>query len=704
MSSVSAIEGSLISSLRQTYPNLSAFKLGDAFASYGNAVPLPSWLHLDEGRLSPESRQWLQSHLSNAQVTRVITVGLVATQWIVKSRLDLPMTMVVVPDDLNFSERRFPNRRKSLFQSCEAVDALFCMTPFDSFKLQTLGVEKESLIYPLASEDATFLAPISSSDKSISVTVVNPTRSVVENLRRNHTISSQIHELNSLNLYTETDFRLGRGFPGTLKYRLGQSHAVVVNGDFKEAKPLIAALARNHPDRVFVDATISNLQIAREVGLPNEQIGRGQRLVSLIDTASAGVDKERGAHQTVRSNVMCKGQLGSHLSSTTLSREWPAPAWLDQFETYHTFDIFFSVAPIENRMDGARPQRIRNMHDAFTGQGPTLTVVGNQRSLWSAQRSFEHLIALGWRPRVFYGENSTSPMPQDVLERLVDFILVARSYGARTAWFVRDLHLISDDAVFSQLAPEELAKRQRNCLNEFTKLSRCMDLIYSPSANSTEEFRRLLRQNGVDSAKEQWSDLPPALSEFNCPRESELQPSHVVAEREPLQFVYTGGYGSVYSLKSFFTAISKASFPYTLYFCIRPDEVNELKNDLADAGISDTFVTITFETFENVTLPSGSVGVALLDTSYGNNAFPYKVVSYLERNLIVLAYEDSAVADFVDGTGRSLLVKRQVSELRRQLEEFWLNYNSTKLQRATGELAFWEDRAKSIIEDLDKLS
>src|SRR5699024_510561 len=138
----------------------------------------------------------------------------------------------------------------------------------------------------------------------------------------------------------------------------------------------------------------------------------------------------------------------------------------------------------------------------------------------------------------------------------------------------------------------------------------------------------------------------------------------------PIRLVYAGGYGDIYRMDTLVTALRQSTVrPHVSWF-IRAGDMPQLVEDLRH-GVStvdgtssrrDT-VPIPAAHVDTDTVPVGhsiatteflhfdprderSMGLVLLDSDYAKDAFPRKLMSYLEKRIPVAVFDDMGVANF----------------------------------------------------------
>ncbi|MCM1012846.1 hypothetical protein [Brevibacterium sp. XM4083] len=730
VSETGALEGSLVTAVREYCKSAPVFHIRYPSEGFFETPPTPAWVEPmgTKTPLTRLSRSFFKALAENRQVSHVIAVG---TQAIIRASsigLDLPLIGIVPRGSVDFSRRR--KQLQLDFQvASESCDLLL----FDSFhemdKATSHNSQAPHFLLPLFSASSNFLT---GSIKSPHVSIVVPDDCNEE--RRNElakglkdsrigsTVQYSIVESGSL--YSETDFTSARGFPGTLRYRFPKATThVLIAGNSRNHAALVAALEFNHPDRYVLDATISNRELAVRYGIDPAKYGQGaalfQRLSDLVtsDTPSKSTD---GQHSEAHSGVLSGVELLAHLTDVA-GREvaW----WFEEGicePVVGPFDVFFSVAAVEDRADGARPMRIRAVSESF-GSGDVMTVRLSASDNIFKRRSLAilNILDAGGRPRYFYGESSTAPMHPQVVDSLSRLLRRLVGDGLRVAWFLRDLHWLSRDADFSANTDLEEQARVERGLHEVRSLIPLADILYAPSSRSAVMFQELLSEYNIFDS--QWSPLPPAVSDYRS-----LSSSDLSLHGSP-KFVYSGGYGDVYQMDDLISAFGAHDSPVDMRWYIRPSDSGRLMSDLAksrSAYENDLRPDATDSASIDGLLPHGHsidhtefsqfspgdgryIGLVLLDSDYAKDSFPYKVMSYLEKRIPVAVFDDMGVSEFIEEHGLGVAIRREGFSLRSLIQQIEIFYERQTEWSEVHRLHSWKarmDEVRRALSALDRLS
>lgn len=475
-------------------------------------------------------------------------------------------------------------------------------------------------------------------------------------------------------LYTAQHLQKGRTLADVLRERLGSFTHVVVTGDHRDTSAVLGTLAAQ-PDRVVVEGTLSSTALVHR--LPGVALARGTALVDRLDRAletwepGPAPEPEAATRRLLRRAGARFGRGRDDAAEAVAPS--PVPAWFTGLAArdlpwYHEelwdgslppgdLDVYVTVAPVENRANGARPQRVRNMAEAFVQAGPTIVLRPDTPLLDRRIPFLERLLADGWRPRTVYGESSTSPMATvDMIDRVAGVLDRLGAAGARRAWFVRDLHWLSEE-VPGGPASSELVERG---LHELRALAEVTEVFLGPNDGSAAEWESLLSPHGVTHRR--WAGLPPALHPDNV-----CDIGRLAEQEQGLTMLYAGGIGGFYKQDVFMAAVAELSSDdgLRLDLVVPATEVDALRSQLEQAGVSsDAAVRVIVQDLSwYLPVTRDVVGVVLFDGKYAAHAFPFKTVSMLERGLHVLCFDEMAVADFLRPYDAGLLCDRDAGSV-----------------------------------------
>jgi len=598
----------------------------------------------------------LRDIASDLCATRVIAVGVESVYAADDALLKLPIEGIFLHHELDF---RFSNRQRQerLLGAFDACERLWFDSTVAMDKASAHGSDRPHLLIPLA-------MPTGCSPKrpdTAYVSIIVPQEKL--NGAEEATVSAlqaaassaggqvSVHSVDQL--YTGHDLEAGRGWDDSVVRRLPRSpsHLVLVG---KSGHHLFTAVGlRPGSVDVFVDATVENVAIARRIRLEEDHVARGaalaERVADSVKRFSPGNDL-----RTIPSTP-------NHFRKTfeaLVARDLPNWHEEDILEAGQPqFDLFFSVAGIENRSNGARPQRIRAMSHAFEERGvPLVRVTANQNLLSRRMRGALELVRAGTQPRLGYGENSTAPMPLGARSVLESGLKELRGAGLKFGWFVRDFHWLEPASSVSQTR-SDLDQLQKDSLAEFAAMREHADVLFAPSCLASQRFDRLLRGR-IDRLPHRWTPLPPGIDPANCLSSDRASDSGQPPDRpDPLDIVYAGGLGGVYDLQTAVNALASLHEPWCLHLVVRPEDV-EAAHQLT-SRITGHVAHITNGEFAAMPVLTGAtVGLALLESEYGLASFPLKVMSYLERRMTVAVYRNSSPAEMIESYGAGSVVDR----------------------------------------------
>lgn len=582
---------------------------------------------------------------SELNPTRAISVGLEAVLAARNAFPELPIEGMFLHHELDF---RFSNTRRQerLLEAFEASERLWFDSTVAMDKAAAHGSRRPHVLIPIP----TFPNPASRRPASANVAVVtshdeltNSEQLTIEALQSAVSGAGgqvSVHHVDQL--YTKHDLAAGRSWDATVALNFpNELSCLVLVGKSGHHLFALAGL-RSTTAQIYVDGTIENTAIAQRLRLNQHYIARG---VALVERLS---DEVRSWDPTASPCIPAEYNDGFRPAfESTVTRE--LPVWHEEgileAGTSH-FDLFFSVAAIENRSNGARPQRIRAMSLAFEDPGvPLVRMTANQNLLDRRMRGALALTRTGARPRFGYGENSTAPMPVEARGLLESGLHELRSAGLKFGWFVRDLHSLDPDSTVSQTR-SDIDQLRKASISEFIAICETADVLFAPSQRASQLYARLLRSH-VDHLPVRWEPLPPGIDSANCIASVPTVQSAIGSgHSEGIQIVYAGGLGGVYDLRRAISAIAGLNSQWNLQLVVRAEDL-ELAHSLT-SSLPGQQVQIVNGEFPDIPLaPRPALGLALLDSDYGRASFPLKVMSYLERRLPVLVYRDSSPADLI---------------------------------------------------------
>lgn len=653
-------EAQVFSSLRNAGHEIHVFDVNGQWFRGGDRVPL--WMKGYRLRRSALATSYMTRFIEAKGVDRVIALGLEAAAFAAENVV-IPFVPWLMRGSLDFSAAR--TALADDFAALNtATDRVLVDDEWEMDKAGAKGSTVAHLLAPLLLGDG---QPVLSADSGTRVALIHPhvmDAGRVETYRENLSAALDGAETVAVeveSLYRGRDLSRGRLLGPTLKTRLGGYSHVVMVGTSRHYAAVLGCL-HGQWDRVIVEETIGNGNLARDLGLP--QVARGLRISAELQrmvgagAPSAAIERPASSRTVTHDEDLLPAL--DQIMERTVSRDFEELAAL---QGTGPLDVFYSVAPLQDRTNGARPQRIRNMAEAFDRPEAAIRLYSSGGGFRRRAEAVRRLIAEGRPIGVFYGENSTSPIASkdavDDLELLMDEI---RAAGGRCAWFVRDLHWLDevDGYLDDEAMRSELTARG---LQELRQIGDRAEMLLAPSEASGDGFNRLLTAHGETART--WVPLPPAVAEANVVDAGGLHP---VAEGATL--LYAGGMNSVYGMDDYLAAVSDGSTGYFLDFVVRDEEADYLRACLDRHGLLDQervrILTVPLDLYRPRT--AVCLGIVLLDSDYARFSFPYKTVSMIERGFPVLCYQDMGIAEFVREHRVGIDCERTTESIRAGIE------------------------------------
>lgn len=658
---------------------------------------IPLWVQPFVSGDKQALRQRFFQRLANEyKVQQIIAVGLTAAQLISKLMPGLEIDLLVQKGELDFAYK--PSRKRArLLEAIRVSERLWFDDHFEMDKAVAHGSEKPHLLTPVASlptalwdtrretPKIAFLYPENWTDAQV--------RSEIDAILDWCPSGTDRVEVASEALYGHQDLVLNRGFPGTFKYRLGSNPThVVFLGDSAGHLPVVAAFARSGTSHLFMDGTIRNRALSSRAGIDPHNIARGAALGQRVGTSIDSWEPFVGLESKSKDVLDGVGALEVFSKARALKLPW----WYEEGiadPTLKTADVFFTTAAIEDRADGARPQRIRAMSEAFQrSEASMLRLTSNETILRRRTRAFEHLVDAGVQPGLGYGENSTAPMLSTSREIVVPFLRRMMARGLKFGWFVRDIHWLSEEsATYANHSVDDVGSLRLSGMRELEEIADLGAVLFAPSKQSGDVFQDLLNNAGHKNTYS-WQSLPPGVFV-----EQLLEPiATTTASTGTLNLVYSGGFGGIYDIEMLIQALKDIDIDWNLDLIVRQSDVPAI--ELAFSELSRERVTIHHGEFKNWKPKAGkNLGVVLLNSQYGNAAFPFKTISYLEKRIPVLAYEGSPAAEFAEAWGVGVSCEPSVESIKDILQSVAHSEWTEDAQwvEALAENT-WDERASSI--------
>lgn len=446
--------------------------------------------------------------------------------------------------------------------------------------------------------------------------------------------------------------------------RLGGATHVVLVGASRDHEPVAELLvADGAADRLVVEDTVGMGQWA--LSRPEVRTGRGPRLVAEVAAAVRGERRVAASPDPVHARPVVPDLLAHYAEAMDRPVE---RTFEDLAALRHEgpVEVFFSTSPLEDRTDGARPQRVRNMAEAMDAVAPAVRISSVPQVFDRRALLVRRALAEGRPAGLLYGENSTSPIRTPrIRDGVAELMRDMRAAGGRAAWFVRDLHWLDD--LEGYLEDEEHRERtRREGLAELDAVSAAVDVLAAPSRESGAGFDELLRRHGQPTRD--WFPLPPGVAPQNT-----VPPGRglVPAGEDGVTLLYAGGVSSIYGLEQYLDAAASLEETVRLDFVVRAGERPLLEEMLERHGLAGRdrvrISTVALEWYVPATRTV--IGAVLLGGDYARFSFPYKTMSLVERGCPILCFADMAIAPFVEGEGLGAAVARDAGSIRAGLEQ-----------------------------------
>jgi len=609
--------------------------------------PMSSVLYLSSGKdpqsggmrwplnVDPSNEYAIRRWIEENGWDRVVSIGFDAINFATKKISFMPILGFLEPGDVDISSRR-KGRLIGFRRFSSKVRGLCFLNELEMTKAVQIGSNAPHFLI-----DPSTLSPMDSitSPGSGKVALVYDHRGgnrspkelgferLVENLG-----AENVESVPAQAFYWPVDGEINRKILNTTKLRFQKFENIVfVSHDPASIAGLVLL---GNSQGIYAVNSIESTLLARSLPL----IDVGSRL-----NIEKKICKETPLRGSRRRNLT----IGRSIAEIMLLTETDEiPRFFEDFGDFTSYNIFLAGAAIENRSNGARPQRIRNMFLSMASDGVTIPVHFNSRALERRISLFKLWDREGIVAEVFYGENSTTPVAdRDALvqvKRLIDFL--AAEQGTRSMYFVRDVHWLDKNLPVgnSSKSPELV----QNGIFELSQLQQSIGELVAPSFESAKMYSELaaplfeLRFGNLE--------LPPALTEYNRVSVS----PRVLGSSDGITFVYTGGLGKLYQMDCYLDALRDLfeSGLENVYadFIVRESEAEDLWTELAKRELAedDRLRILHIDFSEYVSRTKRNAGILLLDSGYGRGAFAYKSVSYLERGIPFIAYRNSPNARY----------------------------------------------------------
>ena len=633
------------------------------FTGSGRPVPLFRWIA--QWPLRDSSNQVarvMRQVLERGAYDLILASGLRACGFAGRY-LEAEFVPLLWRGDLDFSAVR-RHSEEDFAAVTRAVDRLFLEDEWEFDKALSKGSWSAHLRHPRRALPPELLPPLAEEFETPSVVVLHPEHVDADRLAAQmealqtavDTVpGASLRSLSASALYRTRDLAAGRAFDAVAATRLGgATHVVLVGSSRDHAAVGELLVGTGFAERLVVEDTIGSGAWA--AGHPGVRTGRGLRLVTELAAALRGGPEPHSAVDTVDAGTT--DLLAAYRAAMTgrVDRTFEDLAVLRHDGP---LDVFFSTSPLEDRTDGARPQRVRNMNDALSEPAAALRLSSVPGVFDRRLRVLDEALAAGRPLGLLYGENSTSPIPVvRVTAALADVMARFSAGGGTSVWFVRDLHWLDEIDGYLEDADARRDVQERG-LAEFDAMAAAADRLAAPSAESGAGFDALLARHGRGPVD--WLPLPPAVSPANT-----VPADAPAIGEEDVTLLYAGGVGGIYGLGQYLTAVGTLDPQVRLDFVVRAGERSVLEDLLAEHGLADRpglrITTVPLEWYVPATRTV--VGVVLLGGEYARFSFPYKTMSLIERGYPVLCFADMGIADFLERNRVGLGVARSSEAIR----------------------------------------
>lgn len=670
---VDPVTGLLLHRLAESFKKTFVLNIKDGQFMGPNKVSIPVWASDLE---SPEFGLWLRDLAEYESIEVAIGQGFASAEFATKLR-DIRKTVgLLLPGDCDISGRR--KHRLQRFRSLsERLNALVFLNDWEMFKASSLGSAAPHFVWDFASDSSSVewnAGFVPSENEKIVVYYdhrVHGSDVTLEQLGFDSLMQKfddhQIDCRPSNSLFWYSDLMINRQLQNTVRLRAnGVSKAIFIDND---ANSLIGLALLQRAEGLGLWATHSVEHELLSNKITGLSIGSQPRILAGL----IGGDIEPILAQKPKSIEKFSGRSLLEVLERVGGEE--LPRFFEDFGDSDKMSIFFSVAPLENRSNGARPQRIRNMYLAMAREKTVVHLSINESVMDRRIPLVDYYVGKGVKFEYFYGENSTNPI--DGLDaplritRLLDDL--AHSCGIKSAYFVRDVHWLDPNlnGVEKALSPNKISSGRF----ELQRFENSVGELIAPSLESARNYSRLAAP--YFSLEFGDHELPPAISVRNVVGAGSAQ-----AESVRTTFVYTGGVSELYSMDVYLQALAelRKSHGESFYadFIVREDEKQLLLDWLDSVGLSDAQnLRILTESFDLYSSRSNkNVGVLLLDSEYGRNAFAFKAVSYMERLMPFISYSDSPNNRYLSRHGVSIPVSGRASVLQALQDGLEFNHAS----------------------------
>lgn len=645
-------EGAILSNLKMAGHEVLTYNVAGQW--YPRQQTVPFWMRGYRTRISPMARNWFNRVIAPKNIDRVITSGLDAAAFAAHNT-NSSFYPLLWRGDLDFSPRN-QTLTEGFADLTRSSDRLLLEDPWEMDK----AVSKSSQVTHLRMRYPTPPARNYLSVDTRRVAILYPpsdfttAEEILDAARTSFGAKVDVELVNINALYQAKDLAKGLDFYETLKLRLREYSFAIFLGTGPHHSTVLRALQYDK-EKIVVDQTIGMAFLSDQLDLPHR--ARKLRCVQIMKEILEADDSVADVREDFKSPEL----KDDYLQSLDL-------LWRQQFDRHYEelpavdnnqqLNVFFSVAALQDLTTGARPQRIRNMHGAFSDRFDSLSIFGAQPFFERRLNFALQLIDEGRAAGTFYGENSTTPMTPDLSQQLAGFLQKFSNAGGRSMWFVRDLHWL-ESFEKSPWSQERRAELKTHGLHELQAISKTVDHLAAPSLRAGEGFNQLISEVGGES--HDWIPLPPAVQPQNI-----IDDSTTVAKSDGITVLYSGGISEIYGMNLYLSALAEISDDILADFVVREAETEPLRIALEQLELLDSararILHTTMDLYRSRT--KRTIGVVLLDSDYAKFSFPYKTVTMIERGYPILCFSDMGIADFVTSNNLGVVTERSAESIR----------------------------------------
>lgn len=674
-------EGAVYSDLKRNGHRVFTYNVAGQWVPRERGVPF--WMRGYRTRLSPMARNWFTRVIEPKNIERIITSGLDAAAFAARNTSE-EFYPLLWRGDLDFPERN-QSSTDAFADLTRTSDRLLLEDPWEMDK----AISKNSQVihlrmrYPIPA-DRDYLK-----SDSASVAIIYPSSDLqgaertLDAAHKAFGASVHVELININSLYQSEDLDKGLDFYETLELRLKKYSFAIILGTGPHHSTILRALEHDR-ERIVVDQTVGMSFLSQELNLPfrGRKLSCVQMMKQLIETAeNIGRRREAGPSTTVSDDYL-----------ENLDQLWKQDfnQWFEELPAVtndEPLNIFFSVAALQDLTTGARHQRIRNMHDAFSQTHHTYNIFGSKPFFDRRVKLALQMLAEGQPAGIFYGENSTTPMTVDLSDRLTNFLQEFSRAGGRSMWFVRDLHWLGISAEVPWTV-RRAAELKSEGLHELQKIGGTVDVLAAPSQRTGEGFNQLLLDAGGEPRE--WFQLPPAVEPQNIIDDTNL------VDNEGVTVLYSGGISEIYGMDLYLSALTEVDENVAIDFVVREPEAASLHAELERLRLLPSERVRVLHTTMDLYRPrtKRTLGMILLDSEYARFSFPYKTVTMIERGYPILCFSDMSIAKFVTDKNLGVAVERSPESIRDGIKSLIEN-GAPGIPRAQA-TETWANRAKLV--------